>query len=219
MNMSRRTTTTSRPVITRSLWEEIRTQFLHNIATIVVAENIPDELILNLDQTPSKYVAASKITMHEKGAKHVTTAGGNDKRTVTLTVVATLSGCLLPFQIIYAGKTDRCLPPAARKDGDFLCSYNKSHWSNQEETLRIIDGVLVPYIEKVKQELKLPASQKALLIWDAFTGQGTKPIIERLDEVKIAEEKVPKNLTHLLQPLDLTTNGAIKKIERRERIQ
>ena len=33
---------------------------------------------------------------------------------------------------------------------------------------------------------------------------------------EIAVEKVPKNLTHLLQPLDLTRNGAIKKIERRE---
>ena len=27
---------------------------------------------------------------------------------------------------------------------------------------------------------------------------------------------VPKNMTHLLQPLDLTTNGSLKKFEKRE---
>ena len=42
--------TTSRSVITRSLWAEMRSQFLHEI-TDKVFHNIPDELIINVDQT------------------------------------------------------------------------------------------------------------------------------------------------------------------------
>ena len=66
MKLSRRVSTTSRPIITHELWEEISTQYLHDIAFLTVSHKIPDELILNLDQTPSKFVAASKVTMAEQ---------------------------------------------------------------------------------------------------------------------------------------------------------
>ena len=47
--------TTSKPIVTSSLWEEVRTQ-LHNdvVSAAVLNYNIPDEIILNIDQTPSK---------------------------------------------------------------------------------------------------------------------------------------------------------------------
>ena len=48
MKFSRRASTTSRPTITRSVWEE--EQYLHNIASKVSEHNIPNELILNADQ-------------------------------------------------------------------------------------------------------------------------------------------------------------------------
>ena len=54
MNLTRRVATTSRPVITHALWDELRTHFLHSIADFVATYNIPDELIFNIDQTPSK---------------------------------------------------------------------------------------------------------------------------------------------------------------------
>ena len=57
MNFSRRAVTTSRPVITRSLWVEAKSQFLYEITNKVIQHNIPDELIINVDQTPSKFVA------------------------------------------------------------------------------------------------------------------------------------------------------------------
>ena len=54
-NMTRRTSTTSRPAIPWAAWEEIRFQFLHKIAALVKEHNVPEALILNADQTPSKY--------------------------------------------------------------------------------------------------------------------------------------------------------------------
>ena len=56
INLSRRMVTTSRPVVTRSLWEEVRTQFLYDIVSAVMKYKMPDELIINVDQTPSKFV-------------------------------------------------------------------------------------------------------------------------------------------------------------------
>ena len=83
-------------------------------------------------------------------------------------------------------------------------------------TLRLIDRVLVPYINQVKSDLKLPNDQKALLIWDAFNDQNTPRVKDRLVEIGILTVMVPKNLTRLLQPLDVTTNGRVKKMERKE---
>ena len=59
----------SRPVITMSLWIVVRTQFLHDISQEVLEHNIPDELIINVDQTPSKFVPTEKMTIGGKRRK------------------------------------------------------------------------------------------------------------------------------------------------------
>ena len=100
LNFSRRCSTTSRPAITRIIWNEVRHIFLHDIAEAVIKYNIPDELILNVDQTPSKYVSVDRITMAEKGSKHVSKKGVDDKRAITVTLSETLSCHILPFQLI-----------------------------------------------------------------------------------------------------------------------
>ena len=54
-----------------------------------------------------------------------------------------------------------------------------------------------------------------MLIWDAFTGQNTDAVKNRLSELDILTVNVPRNLT-LLHPLDLTTNATFKNVERKE---
>ena len=66
MDFVRRTVTTSRSVVTEVLWIEIRTLFLHDICTLVQTYNIPDELIINVDLTPLKYLSTCSVTMAEK---------------------------------------------------------------------------------------------------------------------------------------------------------
>ena len=159
--------TTSRPVVTGALWIEIRTLPLHDICTLVQTYNIPDELIINVDQTSSKYMPTSSVTMAEKNSKHVPNQGADDKRAITQTLAETLSGDMLPFQIVYTGKTSHSLPSAEFLEG-FLLGFNKSHWSNEEETLRLLKEDHSSFITKVKKKLKLPQNQVACLIWDAF---------------------------------------------------
>ena len=66
MGYTRRMVTTSRPVITRALWLETRDRFLNEIAEAVGTYNIPDQLIINVDQTPSKFVPTENVTMAKK---------------------------------------------------------------------------------------------------------------------------------------------------------
>ena len=214
MKFLRRAVTTSRPVITRSLWVEVRSQFLYEITDKVLKHNIPDELIINVDQTPSKFVATDNVTMAAKGEKHISRAGATDKRAITVTLSESQHGHILPFLLIYTGKMQRSLPNVTFPDG-FCLAYNQKHWSNETETIRLIEDVLVSYIEKVKEEKFLPPSQKSLLLWDAFKAQSTPKVMDILSSYGTESVMVPRNMTHLLQPLDLPTNASFKKYEKR----
>ena len=61
-----------------------------------------------------------------------------------------------------------------------------------------------------RETLNLDKNQPALLIIDVFSGQVTKPIIDKMTENNIKLVKVPANITRLFHSLDLTVNGAVK---------
>ena len=58
--------------------------------------------------------------------------------------------------------------------------------------------------------------QKSLIIWDDFRAHATDVVISRTNALDIVIAEVPKNLTHLLTPLDLTVNKSLKSFEQRE---
>jgi hypothetical protein len=72
--------------------------------------DIPDELFANSDQTNRKYAPGDKPTYAKTGAKQVSVIGAEEKRAFTVMVTITSAGCLLPFQVIYQGKTERSCP-------------------------------------------------------------------------------------------------------------
>ena len=88
--------------------------------------------------------------MAKKNSGHVPKQGADDKRAITLTLAKTLSEDMLPFHMIYTGKTSSSLPTAEFSEG-FLLGFNKSHWSNEEETMRLLKEVTSPYITKVEK--------------------------------------------------------------------
>ena len=79
-------------MVTSSLWEEVRTRFHHDITAVGLKYNIPDELILNIDQPLSKFESTENVTMTETGSKHVSRKHGNDKRGITVTLSETITG-------------------------------------------------------------------------------------------------------------------------------
>ena len=129
MNLVKRKGTTAVKVLP-SNFEKLKKQFLSDVCSTVVMEDIPEELIVNWDQTGLKYVPASNWTFADKGSKRVEIAGLDDKRQLTVLLSCTMKGKLLPTQIIYAGKTPACLPKADYPS-DWFLTYTENHWSNE----------------------------------------------------------------------------------------
>ena len=93
------------------------------------------------------------------------------------------------MQIIYGGKTKASLPRGFVFPKGFSLSQNPKHWSNEAETLKLIDEIINPYIVNKRKELKLSSTQKALVIWDVFKGQMTDAVQSKLASLSI--ELVP----------------------------
>ena len=117
IGVRRRAATTAKVEVPESAKKEAGLQHHYRITSTVEKHNIPPSLILNSDQTPSKYVQVGRFTMSPKGAKKVGVAGSADKRMITLTLTFTLDGKMLPFQVIYKGKTNQSLPKVRFPEG------------------------------------------------------------------------------------------------------
>ena len=140
--------------------------------------------------------------------------GCDDKRTITATFVITLAGEFLPIQLIYGGKTLQSLP-RYQFPNSFSLSVNEKHYSNRNESLKLFNEIVIPYINEIRSSQNIP-DQYALVIMDVFTGQKTTKVINLLKDNKILVTNIPANMTRFYQPLDLTVNGYAKKFMSRK---
>lgn len=209
MGFKKRAATTGKVTIPEGARKEAELVYLHDIVNKIEMHEIPAELVFNLDQTPSKYVQASRYTMEKAGKKSVSIVGSGDKRAITATFVIDLAGNFLPMQLIYGGKTDRSIPKISFPNG-FSLSANPKHYSNTEESIKIIEEIVSPRVKSQRERLNLSPDAPALLIMDVFRGQMTTEVMELLAEENILVTYVPNNMTHIFQPLDLTVNSWAK---------
>ena len=78
------------------------------ISKFVSDDDIPLELLLNLDQIPLSYVSSRKCT--SKVQKQFQSKVVNDKRQITVTFTVTASDPFLSTQLVYSGKTSVVYP-------------------------------------------------------------------------------------------------------------
>ena len=133
----------------------------------MLEHNIPEELILNLDQTPLGLTFASKVTFTKKGSKQVPIANIDDKRQITGTFCVSMKGDFLPIHLIYKGLTDRCYPKI-KFPKNIHITHTPSHWSNEKVHMEYLEKTIFPYVENVRKTLNL--GKKALMIYDVFKG-------------------------------------------------
>ena len=205
LGFRRRVATTGKVEVPEGARKEAGLQHHFRIINIE-KHNIPKSLVLNSDQTPSKYVTVGRTTMAPKNSTRVGLAGNTDKRSITLTLTVTLDGKMLPFQIIYGGKTGQSLPKITFS-AKFSTSVNEKHYSNTITTH--LQEIVIPYVDGEREKIG-DAVQYALLIWDVFRGQKTEAVTSLLQEQKILNEYVPNDMTDYFQVLDLTVNKWVK---------
>ena len=72
--------TAAKRTMNPALYDELSFSWKEDIANLMLQHNIPEEPILNLDQTPLGFTSASKLTFAPIGSKKVPISNINDKR-------------------------------------------------------------------------------------------------------------------------------------------
>ena len=197
MNYTRWKATTSKVKLPGGIRKESELLFHHQIVEKVEKYDIPDSLIVNFDQTPSKYVPVASATLAKQNSKQVSIKGSDDKRSITATFTITMDGKFLGMQLIYGGKTNQSLP---------RYQFPKNFYSNEKESLKLFDEIILPYVNLERQRLLKP-NQQAIGIFDVFRGQITDDVLTQYKDNNIEVVSAPANMTGLLQPLDLTVKS------------
>ena len=117
-----------------------------------------------LDQTPLSYVSPGKYTFVVKGVK--TLKGIDDKRQITARFAASMSGESLPIQVIYEGKTRRCLPKYAFPE-NFDTTFSGNRWSNTEKAISFLKKVVFPHFKNICHTKGYANEQMGFVIMDS----------------------------------------------------
>ena len=162
--MCRRKATTEKVPIAPGLLREAKLNFQRQIKELQEWHQIPDDLIINFDQTPLSYVCSPNHTLHLKGGKSVPIVGKGKSKQITGTFSCTMSGLFLPMQLIYQGKTNRCHPVGIDFPEGFNITHSKNHWSNEDKVIELLEEIIFAYAESKRDELGLEQDQKCWLI-------------------------------------------------------
>jgi len=88
--------------------------------------------------------------------------------------------------------------------------YTENRWSNEDSMKKYIKKIVVPFVTKKREALKLEATHPALALFDGFKGQTTEMIHSLLAANNIVTILIPPYCTDKLQPLDLSINKPVK---------
>ena len=134
LRFNKRRATTAKQPVSRGFLNEIRFTFHRSIKEVISAYDVPDDLIINIDQTALPFVLISKYTMDKTNEKLVPISDSADYRQITGTFSVTASGKFLPIHLIYQGKTDRCHSKFKFPE-EFHVTHTENHWSTKERQL------------------------------------------------------------------------------------
>jgi len=172
-----------------------------------------------MDQTGVHLVSASSFTYEMVNSGDVAVVGAEDKRQITACVAASLRGDLLPLQLIFQGKTARCLPAATAASVaarvDITCSDN--HWSTLETMKRWVAAVLLPHSERMISVHSLDSDAHILLqldCWSVHKGAEFRDWLQK-EHPRIHLVYVPANCTSRLQLADVALQRPFKSCIKR----
>jgi hypothetical protein len=204
---------------------QILTDATLRLISTISQYGVPQPLLVNSDQTGCRYSSGALETYAKTGSKQVEVIGKDERRAFTLMVGISMSGEVLPFQAIYAGKTSGSLPTKSAPDYKkaveelkfrFESSGNDTYWSTMTTMQSYVTNILAPYFESHRNQLNLP---NQLCIWQIDCWSVHRSLEFRSWMSRhypwIWIHYIPANCTGLFQPCDVGIQRILKLAIRR----
>ena len=195
-------------------WRGQGVDMAKRVAYNIQLYKIHPSLIVNVDQTGVRLVAADNKTYDHKGIKSVRVIGNDDKRQITACIGSSANGDLLPLQLIFEGKTAASEPPVTdeSKEARVHITHSENYWSNQETMRQWVTEVLMPYAGRRILEHNRPKDDHIVLVldvWSVHISQEFREWIKK-EHPRIHLVYVPPNCTSELQVADVILQRPFK---------
>lgn len=195
-------------------WETQGVLMAKRIAAHMEMHSVHPSLIINLDQTGVKLVPSAAWTYEKRNSSSVAVVGAEDKRQITACIASSLSGELLPLQLIFEGKTERSLPERTAASIASLChlTFSDNHWSSQKTMQEYVSEIIMPYAETCIRKHRLHADAHIILVLDVWSVHKSEEfrLFLRTHHPRIHLVFVPANCTSRLQVADVALQRPFK---------
>jgi DDE superfamily endonuclease len=167
-----------------------------------------------MDQTGVHLVPSARYTYAVRSSSSVEVIGAEDKRQITACVACAMDGTMLPLQLIFQGKTERCEPPPTVASLAALVdiTHSENHWSSLETMQRWVEKVLMPYAERCVKRHVLRSDAEIILVLDVWSVHKSEAFRRylRYQHPRIHLVFVPANCTSKLQVADVVLQRPFK---------
>ncbi|MDE2342960.1 MAG: hypothetical protein KGL63_06130, partial [Betaproteobacteria bacterium] len=174
---------------------------------------------MNVDETGINLLPSSKRTLAQKGSKQVP---GNAKKAIgqiTKVTGITKSGDLLPYLLIFAGKTANSTPSNVEPSFGSFYAATPSHFINSTTMYSYVEKVIIPYLHRIRATRgeAISGTEKrswAILIWDNHSSHLNTEVLALCSSNYVKVFALPPRCTSKYQPLDVLFNGYEKYLLR-----
>ena len=196
------------------------------LAVDIRDHSIPASCCVNSDQTGRTYSQSGGSTYDPIGATQVSVVGKEDKRAFTIMVGISMSGAVLPFQIMYSGKTTMSLPAINHPTSEFKNANDEAkrlrfrfehtglasnHWSNLVTMKSYVQNILSVYFNE-QRELLGRGNQACIWTIDCWSVHRSEDFRTWMRENYpwILVRYVPGGCTGIFQPCDVGIQRILK---------
>ena len=189
---------TTRPVI-EAFYRRLLETLINGIGSLLEKPH----LIFNADESGFEFDAINKIVAAAKGARHVPRISKGQHEKVTVLACASAVGNSIPPMFIFKSQSGR-VPNGVQEGAPArtLFTAQKSGWIEKDLYLKWFREVFLRSV---------PVERPILLLVDGHKAHVMMDVIEEAVANKILVFCLPAHASHLLQPLDLSLFGPLKK--------
>lgn len=161
--------------------------------------------VLNFDETPA-HINEKPRSCWGDGSKNKMKifTSGDPKANITLLPTISANGDRLPLGWIAKGRTVRCLRNFFNIQNVYSF-FSPKGWMNESIMIEYLINIIQPYLN---------GKSGALLI-DAYAAHWTPNVMATANKMKLELIQIPRGLTDICQPLDMTFNAPFKSIRER----
>ena len=165
------------------------TSCIGQILKAISTHSIPLELVIGWEQFDLPLVPDG----YSGGNEGDDLGGGSGTRSIVGVIGATMSGSILPFQLVYDGDSEDCRPSFSFPS-DFSIFHHPRQSSSKESIQNFITKIVLPYVRKVRCDKGLKATHPAILIHQALT-DGEEEVLSLLQDNSILPITLPSDYT------------------------